>query len=146
MPPKITQHPLPIDDSALAKTSHLLVVLPADLKSLPTFPGRKTLDNLLARRDMKPEELAKTPVSGDLPHGAMAVWTLLDSKKTPFERHTRLRKALQLLLAEKPKHLTIVVMGTDAERKIAAESAIYIALLNGPRLPGTQEKRRSQAA
>ncbi|MFA7243665.1 MAG: leucyl aminopeptidase family protein [Sulfuricellaceae bacterium] len=142
MLPIITQHPSPIDDSAVAQTSHLLIVLPAakDLKSLPAFPGKKILDGLLARRGMKPGELAKTPVSGDLPHGGIAAWVMLDNKKTPFEQHAHLRKALQALLAEKPKNLTIAVIGDSAERQAAAEPAVYVALLNGGKLPVRKEK------
>jgi leucyl aminopeptidase len=139
---KITQNPAAIGDGAVEKTSHLLVVLPAakDLKGIPTFPGKAILDGFLTRRGMKAAELAKTPISGDLPHGGLAAWVMLDDKKTTFEQHTIMRKALQLLLAEHPKALSIAVCGDDTQRRAAAETAVYVALLNGGKLPARKKK------
>jgi leucyl aminopeptidase len=140
MLPKITQSQSPIDASALMKTTHALVVMPA-AKSLPEdLPGLETLTGLLARRGMKAAELAKTPVSGDLPHGGMATWVMLDAQKSVFERHTLVRKAMQPLLAEHPKQLTVAVCGDETQRAGEAECAVRVALLNSVMLPLRKKK------
>ena len=70
---KIVQNPSPVSDSALAKASHVLFVMPKAKSLAATLPGIDTLKARLARRHMKPEELAKIPLSGDLAPGALAV-------------------------------------------------------------------------
>jgi len=133
-----------VTDNALAKASHVLFVMPKSKSLAVTLPGVDTLQSRLARRHMKLEELAKTPLSGDLEPGALAVWVMLDARQTTFERHTLMRKALQPLLDEHPKEITIAVFGGAEERRLAAESAIYAALVNGAVLP--QRKKRTSAA
>ena len=140
MPPKITQYQSPIDAEGLKKTTHVLVVMPATKALQEDIPGLDVLAGLLARRGMKPAELAKTPVSGDLPHGGLAVWMMLDAEKTVFEQQTALRKSLKPLLAEHPKHLTIAVCGDEAQRQAEAECAVHVALLNAGRLPLRKKK------
>lgn len=140
MLPKITQSQSSIDADALMKTTHILVVMPA-AKSLPEdIPGLETLSGLLSRRGMKTAELAKTPVSGDLPHGGLASWVMLDAQKSPFERHTVMRKAMQPLLAEHPKQLAVAVCGDETQRAGEAECAVRVALLNSVLLPVRKKK------
>ncbi|MHB8167278.1 MAG: leucyl aminopeptidase family protein, partial [Sulfuricella sp.] len=122
---KIVQNPSPVSGNALAKASHVLFVMPMAKSLAVTLPGVDTLRARLARRHMKPEELAKTPLSGDLEPGALAVWVMLDARQTTFERHTLMRKALQPLLDEHPREITLVVFGNDEERRLAADAAIY---------------------
>src|SRR5512135_3460707 len=142
MLPKIAQHPSPAGKTVLGKATHLLVVLPfvKELNKLGAFPGADILPGLLARRGMKAIELAKTPLSGDLAHGGMAVWVMLDQTMSRFERQTRMRKALQPMLAEHPKEIVVAVSGTGSERRLAAETAVQAALLNGVRLPTRKQK------
>ncbi|MBS4099509.1 MAG: leucyl aminopeptidase family protein [Sulfuricella sp.] len=140
MLPKIIQNQSIIDATQMAKCSHLLVVMPATKLVQENIPGQETLAALLARRGMKPAELAKTPVAGDLPHGGMVVWMMLDGEKSSFEQYATLRKALQPLLAEHPKQLAIAVCGDEAQRKNAAENAIRVALLNAGKLPVRKKK------
>jgi leucyl aminopeptidase len=132
---KIMQNSSPLTEAALARASHVLFVLPK-ASSLPVdLPGIAALRARLARRRMKPEELAKTPLNGDLEQGGLAAWVMLDEKQTPFERHTLLRKALQPLLAEHPKDVAIAVFGSDEMRRLAAEACVYTALVNSASLP-----------
>jgi leucyl aminopeptidase len=140
--PKIAQYPLPIKKNEIGKTTHLLVVLPVakELEELPPFAGADRLPGLLARRAMKAAELAKTPVSGDLPHGGMAAWVMLDGARSRFEQQTVMRKALQPLLAEHPREVAVAVFGTAEERRLAAETAVQAALLNGVGLPTRKQK------
>lgn len=137
---KIVQNPSPVSDNALAKASHVLFVMPKTKSLAVTMPGVDTLQARLARRHMKPEDLAKTPLSGDLKPGTLAIWVMLDTKQTTFERHTLMRKALQPLLDEHPKEIAIVVLGGAEERRLAAEAAIYAALVNSAVLPQRKKK------
>ena len=137
---KIVQNPSPVSANALAKSSHVLFILPKAKSLAADMPGVEALRARLARRRMKPEDLAKTPLSGDLEQGALATWVMLDAKQTPFERHTQLRKALQPLLDEHPKEILVAVFGTDAERRQAAEAAVYTALVNSAALPRRKKK------
>ncbi len=137
---KIVQNPSPMPENALAKASHVLFVMPKAKTLADDMPGGGALRARLARRRMKPEELAQTPLSGDLEQGAMAVWAMTDLKQTPFERQTLMRKALQALLDEHPRELSIAVSGNDEERRVAAETAVYAALVNSAMLPQRKKK------
>ena len=105
-----TTHPIP----ALPKTlnaTHLLVLLPK-AKTLPKdLPHGELLAAVLKRRDMKADELAKSPFSANAANGALVAWAMLDFEKDTFALQTQVRKALQLLLDEHPKELAIVVTG-----------------------------------
>jgi leucyl aminopeptidase len=142
MLPKIIQHQSPIKKTEFGKTAHSLVVLPAakDLKGLPPFPGADILPGFLARRGIKAADLAKAPLEADLPNGGMAVWVMLDAGSSRFEQQTAMRKAMQLLLAEHPKEIEIAVYGSPEDRRLAAETAVQAALLNGVRLPTRKQK------
>jgi leucyl aminopeptidase len=125
---------------ALARTSHLLVVLPKS-KALPDdLPGKATLSALLSRRKMKPAELGNTPVSAELGQGGIAAWVMVNDDQSIFELHSTIRKALQLLLPEQPRALDVVVMGSDVQRLRAGEAALYAALVNGVSLPTHKPK------
>lgn len=141
---KIVQNPSPVSEDALAKASHVLFVMPKAKSLAVTLPGVDTLRARLARRHMKPEELAKTPLSGDMEPGALAVWVMLDAKQPTFARHTLMRKALKPLLDEHPKEIAIVVFGGAEERRLAAEAAIYAALVNSAVLPQRKKKDESR--
>lgn len=137
---KIVQHPSPVTAGVLAKASHVLFVMPKAKELAAGLPAAEALRALLTRRRMKPEELAKSPLAGDLEPGALAAWAMLDEKQTPFERHTLIRKALQPLLAEHPKEIAIAVAGSAEERRQASEAAVYAALVNGAALPQRKKK------
>ena len=128
--PKLLVRP----DSA---ASHLLFVLPA-AKSLPaSLPERARWQKVLKRRDLKAEELAKTPVAMDLEDGCRAACVMVDDKKSRFDRLTALRKAVMLLLDEAPGELAIVPLDVSDD---AVRDVVYVALVNAVPLPAKKKK------
>ncbi len=144
MLPKITQFQSVVSEEQAAKAGYALFVLPKG-KNLPAAPFKDLLAARLKRRRMKAEELAKSPLSGDLPGGGLAVWVMVDGQQSAFERHTQLRKALQLLLAEQPEEIALAVFGSEGERRQAAQDAVQVALLNAPLLPQRKSKDARKA-
>lgn len=126
--------------AALRKHSHLLFLLPQAKQLSDQWPERAALAALLKRRRMKVSELGKTPLAGSLDNGVLAAWGMLDAGKSPFESQTTTRNALQLLFAENPREIAIVVSGDAAHRKYAAEVAVYCAWINGALLPERKKK------
>ena len=120
--------------------AHLLVLLPKD-KVLPRdVSQRELLVTVLKRRNMKAEELAKSPVAANAPDGSLIVWAMLDFSKPHFAVQTQVRKAMQMLLDEQPASVTIVVQGDAKQRQQAAEAAVYAAWVNGAPLPLHKKK------
>ncbi len=121
---------------------HIVIVLPkaAKLESLADVPYQETLAAALKRRIKKLEELAKSPIATDLPQGGLASWVMLDPARAVFDRQTALRKAMQLVLGEKPEQLVVAVYGGATQRRHAAELAVYAAWINGVRLPERKKK------
>jgi leucyl aminopeptidase len=125
---------------AALPATHLLVLLPKG-KALPKdVPHGDLLAAVLKRRDMKAEELAKSPVSANAQNGALVAWAMLDFAADTFAQQVQVRKALQMLLGENPKALGIAVLGDEAQRKHAAELAVYGAWVNGALLPVHKKK------
>jgi len=128
-----------------ASATHLLVLLPK-AKALPKdAPHAELLAAVLKRREMKAEELAKSAVSAVTASGALIVWAMLDFDKDTFAQQTQVRKALQMLLEEQPKQISIVVQGDEAQRQRAAELAVYGAWVNGALLPVHKKKDERKA-
>ncbi|BBJ00329.1 peptidase M17 [Ferrigenium kumadai] len=128
---------------ALPKTlnaTHLLVLLPKAKTLAKDVPHGELLAAVLKRRDMKAEELAKSPVAANAADGTLVAWAMLDLDKDTFAQQVQVRKALQLLLDEHPKSIAIVVLGDDAQCKRAAELAVYGAWVNGAPLPVHKKK------
>ena len=124
----------------LPATQHLLVLLPK-AKALPKdLPHGALLKAVLARRDMKADELAKSSVAANAGNGALVAWGMLDFEKDTFAQQVQVRKALQLLLEEKPKSIAIAVLGDETQRKRAVELAVYGAWVNGALLPVHKKK------
>src|SRR5574338_1540517 len=101
---KLEQNAAALTAAEASRLTHLLVVLPP-LRERDTVAGVPFVDRLeaaLERRRKKRDELAKSPVTMDLPHGALVAWVALDPAQSAFEQQTLIRKALQALLAEKP--------------------------------------------
>ncbi|MGH8754190.1 MAG: M17 family metallopeptidase [Burkholderiales bacterium] len=140
---KLETHASILSTAALARTSHVLLVLPKS-KQLPVLPGAGALRALLRRRAIKAEKLAETPLCAMLPHGGLAAWVMLDSAKSVFEQYTLLSKALQLLLEENPQTLCISAHGSLAERAKAGQLATYAAWVNGTKLPQRKKKPQSR--
>jgi leucyl aminopeptidase len=122
----------------LPTTSHLLVLMPKG-KTLPKDVAHAALlAAVLKRRDMKMDELAKTPVAANAADGTLVAWAMLDEAKDAFAQQVLVRKALQLLLDEQPKQIAIAVSGVTAQR--AAELAVYGAWVNSALLPMRKKK------
>ena len=121
-------------------TAHLLVLLPKG-KTLPRdVPHRELLAAVLKRRGIKIEDLAATPVAANASDGSLIAWATLDFDKAGFALLTQARKAVQQLLAEQPAGIAIVVQGDAAQRRQAAEAAVYAAWVNGAALPLHKKK------
>jgi leucyl aminopeptidase len=119
--------------SATLSASHQLILFPK-AKTLPKdIPHVDLLASVLKRRDMKAEELAKSPVAANAVDGVLVAWAMVDEKKDTFAKQVVVRKALQLLLDEQPRTLGIAVSGATAQR--AAELAVYGAWVNSGPLP-----------
>ncbi len=119
---------------------HLLVLLPK-ARTLPKdLPHGDLLAATLKRRGMKADELAKSPVSANSENGALMAWGMLDFEKDMFAQQAQVRKALQLLLEEKPASIGIMVLGDAAQRQRAAGLAVYGAWVNGAPLPVHKKK------
>ena len=118
--------------------AHQLVLFPK-AKTLPAdIPHGELLAAVLKRREMKAEELAKSPVAANAADGTLVTWAMLDADKDTFAQQVLVRKALQLLLEEHPKALGIHVSGAMAQR--AAELAVYGAWVNSALLPVRKKK------
>ena len=137
---KLEQHATLISDTAAKRAKHLLVVMPKlDHKPDATTPYLALLEATLARRKKKWADLAKAPISVDA-GGALVAWVMVDAKQSVFEQQTAMRKALAALLSEEPAAITIAVLGDAAQRKAAAQLAVYTAWINGFKLP---ERKKS---
>ncbi|MFZ2301212.1 MAG: leucyl aminopeptidase family protein, partial [Gallionella sp.] len=125
---------------ATPSAAYLLVLLPK-AKALPKdLPHAALLKAVLARRDMKADELAKSPLAANAENGALVAWGMLDFEKDTFALQVQVRKALQLLLGENPKGIAIAVLGDEAQRRRAAELAVYGAWVNSALLPVHKKK------
>jgi leucyl aminopeptidase len=139
---KLEQHRAPPSQADLLRARHLLVVLQKAQKSadLRGVPHAQVLEATLKRRNKKLTDVSKSALTADLAHGALVSWVVDDRSRSTFERQTAIRKALQPLLAEHPRELTICLYG-DAEAKASAASiAVYAALINGEQLPVRKKK------
>ena len=124
----------------LHATTHLLVLFPKT-RTLPKgLPQGELLDAVLKRRDMKADELAKSPVVANAADGMLLVWAMLDDDKDNFAQQVQVRKALQLLLDEHPRKLSVMVLGNEKQCQRAAELAAYGAWVNGSPLPAHKKK------
>jgi len=144
---KVVEKQSDITEQLVTKNAHILIVLPL-AKSFSQLedvflPG--VLRARMERRGAKLDSLKKSPVSGDLEQGAQAAWVMLDPEQSAFEQHTAMRKALQSLLAENPKEIIIAVSGTPEQRRLAAENAVYCALINSALLPLRKKKDERKA-
>ena len=141
---KLEQHATPLSAAAAKRAHHLLIVLPKAAKPDANAPHAPLLEAVLKRRDKKPTDLAKSPLSADAGNGALVAWVMIDAAQSAFEQQTAMRKALALLLAESPAHIDIAVMGDPTQRKALAELAAYTAWLNGWKLPERKKVNKNK--
>ena len=144
---QLKQQPVPLSAAAAAKARHVLVVISKGAKpaEIARLPFAATLDKVLARRKKKVADLAKSPVTADVPGGALVAWVMVDPAQSVFERQTAMRKAVLALLGENPAAITIAVYGDAAQRLAAAELALYAAWVNGAKLPERKKKKENHS-
>lgn len=123
--------------AALRAYSHTLFLLPAADKLPDALPDAGLWRAVLARRNSKAKELAKSPLALDLPGGGRAACVMVDAALPRFERLSVLRKGVMALLDETPKEIAIVDLGAGRE---AALDAVYVAGVNGMPLPARKKK------
>ncbi len=139
---KLTQSAAPLGQAALDIATHAVLVLPfaKKLDGLREVPALERLRAALKRRDMKAEDLAKTPVSVTLAGGGLCSFVMLDAGKSAFERQSVLRRAITPLMEEQPRELVLALFGSAEARRENAREALYVAWLNGARLPTRRKK------
>lgn len=121
---------------------HVLVVLPEAPEDGGTGPGQETLNALRQRRAQSEVCASQKKKKGFDPHvamlsdGVLVSWVWLAGASRNFERHTRLRQALQPLLEEKPTHLAVWFSGQESSSE--REEILYTLTLNGRSLPSAQ--------
>ena len=121
---------------------HVLVVLSAAPEDGGTGPGQETLNALRQRRAQSEVCASQKKKKGFDPHvamlsdGVLVSWVWLAGASRNFERHTRLRQALQPLLEEKPTHLAVWFSGQESSSE--REEILYTLTLNGRSLPSAQ--------
>jgi len=121
---------------SIPNTSQLLVLFGKN-KNLPAnVPHLALLKAVLKRRNMKADELAKLPLTANTADGSLVVWAMVDAQQNRFAQQSQTRKALQLLLEEQPKKITIHTLGNQA----LAELAVYGAWVNSALLPVQKKK------
>lgn len=123
-----------------AKTTHLLVILPAG-KDWHAAPEHQAAATALRRQGKKPEALGKQPLQLELPGGCLSSWLRLDQPGSAFAWQAALRRAIKPLLDEHPAGLDIAVYGSDAFCAEAARAAAYVAWLNGVSLPNWKSEK-----
>lgn len=139
MHPKLTEYKQEITPKQLENAGHALIVLGSS-QTLSAMPGGENLRAALKRRDLKIDALVKTPVAVELPGGTLAVYVMLKTDATTFSAHEHLRKALAILLNEHPKALSIAIIGEAEDPALAAQAAVYVALVNAVPLPNRKSK------
>ena len=145
MLPEVIENKQLINVKQMQGTSHVLMVLPRASKSeaLEKIPYQDILRSALKRKRMQVDEMAKTPIATDLPHGGAAAWLMLDESVSRFEQYTVLRKGLSLLTGEQPREIVLAVFGDSKQRALAAELAVYVALINSAALPSRKQKPKT---
>ena len=77
--------------SATAQQATHLLVLFNKSKNLPTdIPQPALLKAVLKRRNMKADELAKSPLAANTADGALVVWAMVDAQLNTFSQHLSL--------------------------------------------------------
>ena len=128
------------DTIALAKMSHVLVVLPAGEAIPDDCPERALLLATLARQRLEPAELGDDPVAANSADGGLRTWLMLDAGKSTFENLTLLREGLAILLEEEPVAVDVLICAKTAAANWMAELAAYVGLANGTPLPSRKQK------
>ncbi len=138
---KLQQHAEIASEKSLKSQKHILLILTEkEEKSLPFY---QILQSRLKRSKSEFKDLAKSPITVDLPDGGLASFIVLGEKLNAFQRHSLLRKAVKPLLDEHPASITICVFGNDTARKAHACAAYYVVTANASSLPSRKKEHKS---
>ncbi|MDP1682836.1 MAG: leucyl aminopeptidase family protein [Burkholderiales bacterium] len=142
MLPEVVENKPIISAKQMAGASHVLVVLPLvkTFDALDNVPYLDALRAALKRKHLQAVELAKSPLTMDLPHGGLSSWVMLDEAASRFEQYTILRKGVAALSSEQPKEIVLALYGDAKQRELFADLAVYVALLNSVALPSRKKK------
>ena len=88
---KLVQRGSPLTKADADRARHLLIILPQTDESaeLRNIPYAAALEAALERRRKKLEDLRKSAITTDLPHGGLVAWVMNDGddgERTMFER------------------------------------------------------------
>lgn len=140
---QIVEKKADFSDKDAANHTHAMVLMPAG-KTLPEVPGKLALNAALKRRDMKAEELGKSPVVVEH-DGRLTVFAMLDGGKPAFDRFTQIRKTWECLASEKPESVAVAIIGDADFRRQTGREAIYVLAVNAESLPAYKSKAKSRA-
>jgi leucyl aminopeptidase len=126
---------------AVKDVQHMLVVVAKGFAEADVHAHAR-MHNVLRRRRVK---LADEPVRGEI-DGRLCVWVEVDTAKSVFAQHTRIRNAMNVLLDEKPAALAIIVQAGDSVlADTLAMRAVYVAAVNSQYTLGKPVKKNSNA-
>lgn len=147
MPATLIQHNTALTLRDERRYQHILCVLPFGKTIIDdtSIAGLDTLKTVLKRRAMKADELATTPLAGEIGGGVLATWVMVDQKKSVFDQQTSLRKALALLLHENAETIAVSAHGTAAFRDQTARLALYAIWLNSAELPRRKKDAKKKS-
>lgn len=100
-----------------------------------SLPYSQFLKAKLQRSKKTYHDLAKSPITLDLPSGGLASFVILNNKLTTFQRHQLLRKAVKPILDEQPAEIAIDVRGETELRERNACAAYYVISANAQKMP-----------
>ena len=126
-------------DAALRAHGHVLVLVPDATAVAADGEAQRALRALLKRRRFKPAELLKKPLAANLVSGTLVAWSMTEAKHSAFQAHASMRAALDLLFAENPQEIAIVIAPGPNSRQ-TAQTALYCAWVNGIVLPERKSK------
>jgi len=145
--PKLVLGKKNIGEHNTSKLRHLLLIpTPADhLAPDCSWPCCSRLSTELQRKKMVFADLAKTAIALSDEAWGMTVWVTPPAQQTAFERQVLLRKALMLLLEEQPEDIGIVVAQDHPAYADVMRDVLYVAALNGVRLPTWKTGKSEQS-
>lgn len=130
---KLIQNASNLDESAAKSIQHVVFVLP---ENEPTsLPYAQFFKSKLHRSKKSYQDLAKSPITLDLPTSGLASYVILNGKLTSFQRHQLLRKAAKPMLDEQPAEIAIDIHGEADQREINACAAYYVISANAQKMP-----------
>ena len=134
---KLLQNADNFNENISKNAQHVIFVLTKNEPS--SLPYQEFFKAKLSRSKKSFQDLAKSPMTLDLPTGGLASYVVLDEKLTTFQRHQLLRKAAKPLLEEQPTEIIIDVHGETEQRNINACAAYYVVSANAQKMPAIKK-------